>query len=142
MAATREEQFLLIELAQLSAGQAPGSFGPGQAYALLAGFVKLRDRVDQLVAANAAGRLAALEHLDIDARITALEQLDIAGLQAAVTALQQTVSDLDDRIAALEQERTADEATIADQAAQIGDLQARVAVLEENQPPPLAPAPA
>lgn len=136
MAATQGEQFLIVELNQLAAGQAPGSFGPGQALALLVGYIKLRDRVDSHTdfITQLLEDVAAFAGIDVAARLAELEQ--------ARTDLQTTVAGAIDRIATLEQERVADDATIADQAAQIGDLEERVAVLEENQPPPTAPAPA
>lgn len=91
MAATPGELKLIATLQALAGGQAPGSFGPGQALALLVGFVKLRDRVDAHDTAIAQLETNAADH---DARIVTLEtwrtdaDAHIADLEARVAALE------------------------------------------------------
>lgn len=106
MPATPGEQQLLAVLNKLAAGQAPGSFGPGQALAMLAGFIKLRDRVDEL--ANTGGRCDAIEEL--------------------VDGLQNVVASHSDLIQALEEWKVGIEG-------RLGDLEQRVATLESPPPP-------
>jgi hypothetical protein len=103
MAATPGEQILLAELQQLARGQAPGSFGPAQALAMLAGFLKLRDRVDTLVQS-----VATFAGIDAAARLAALEELT-AELQNVVahdtdtdTALEQWKVGIEGRLRDLE----------------------------------------
>lgn len=116
MAETPGEQLLLAELQQLAAGQAPGSFGPAQALAMLAGFLKLRDRVDLLVAS-----VAEFGGIDAAARLLLLEQLTVD--------LQDVVAGNSDRITALEEWKAGIDG-------QLGTLDERVTALEN--PPPAA----
>jgi hypothetical protein len=123
MAATPGEQTLLSQLLRLATGQAPGSFGAGQVYALLSGYIRVRDRIDAVEL-----RVATLEQNVADLAAAAAT---FAGIDAATRLAQLETATAD--LAALETTReTVDDA----QQRAIDDLLARVDRLENPPPPP------